>query len=333
MSPASIVAILVGFLFSALFSGMETGSYMINRIRLRRRELERRPSALVLSRLLRSSHIFVFTVLIGNNIAIYLLSKEVTDLYLDAGTASQTLFGFIPWNAEMAATLTLVFPLFIFAEVVPKNLFRKKADLLMYRLASPMRLLVWFFYPFTWPLNRLFRWLTRGMDEDAGRELHRLSPAGLKEYFSEGARDGLISSYQSRMMDNVVSMHSVPVRNLMTPLKKMPCLPAEATVADFKRLAARRGCTYAVLMRKHVVVGMVSMPTLVNRKLADGDPLKPYADEMPGIQENRSLKSAFYRLRRSPRHSAMVTDARRHPIGFIRLEDIARYIAGTNPNV
>jgi len=67
-----------------------------------------------LSRLLRSPHIFVFTVLIGNNIAIYLLSKEVTDLYLDGGMAGQTLFGFIPWNAEMAATLTLVFPLFIF---------------------------------------------------------------------------------------------------------------------------------------------------------------------------------------------------------------------------
>ena len=149
MSPASIIAILAGFLFSALFSGVETGGYMINRIRLRRRELERRPSAVVLARLLRCPHIFVFTVLIGNNIAIYLLSKEVTDLYLGGGMASQSLFGFIPWNAEMAATMTLVFPLFIFAEVAPKNLFRKKADVLMYRLAAPMRLLMGLFLPFT----------------------------------------------------------------------------------------------------------------------------------------------------------------------------------------
>lgn len=332
MSPASIIAILAGFLFSALFSGVETGSYMINRIRLRRRELERRRSALVLSRLLRSPHIFVFTVLIGNNIAIYLLSKEVTDLYLDGGMAGQTLFGFIPWNAEMAATLTLVFPLFIFGEVVPKNLFRKKADLLMYRLAGPMRLLVWLFQPFTWPLDRLFRLLTRGRNEEAGRELHRLSPDGLKEYFSEGARAGLISSDQNRMMDNVTSMHSVPVRNLMTPLKKIPSLPAEATVADFKRLAARRNCAYAILMHRHAVVGMVSMFTLVDRKLGEAEPLRPYVDEVLEIQENRSLKSAFYRLRRNPRHSAVVTDARQHPVGLIRLEDIARYIVGTDPS-
>ena len=35
MTLYTILAILAGFLFSALFSGVETGSYMINRSRLR----------------------------------------------------------------------------------------------------------------------------------------------------------------------------------------------------------------------------------------------------------------------------------------------------------
>jgi len=330
MSLSSIVAILAGFVFSALFSGVETGSYMINRIRLRHRERERRPSAVVLSRLLRNSHIFVFTVLIGNNIALYLLSREVTSLYLGGSLeGGRVLLGFIPWNAEMAATLTLMFPLFILAEVGPKNLFRKKADVLMYRLAGTMRLFVMLFYPFTWPLKKLFNLLTRGMDEEPGRELHRLSPDGLKEYFSAGAKEGLISSQQNRMVDNATSMHSVPVRALMAPLKKIPCLPSDATVADFKRLATRRNSAYALLMDKHAVAGMVSMFTIVNRKLGNDKSLGPYADEVLEMQENRTLKSAFYRLRRNPRHSAVILDARKHPVGFIRLEDIARYIAGS----
>ena len=330
MSLSSIVAILAGFLFSALFSGVETGSYMINRIRLRHRVRERRASAMVLSRLLRNSHIFVFTVLIGNNIALYLLSREVTGLYLGGSLeGGRVLLGFIPWSAEMAATLTLMFPLFILAEVGPKNLFRKKADVLMYRLAGIMRLLVVLFYPFTWPLKKLFNLLTRGMDEEPGRELHRLSPDGLKEYFSAGAEEGLISSQQNRMVDNATSMHSVPVRALMAPLKKIPRLPSDATVADFKRLVARRNSAYALLMDKHSVVGMVSMFTIVNRKLGNDEPLEPYADEVLEIQENRNLKLAFYQLRRNPRHSAVILDARKHPVGFIRLEDIARYIAGS----
>ncbi|MEA2069511.1 MAG: CNNM domain-containing protein [Verrucomicrobiota bacterium] len=327
MTPATLFSILACFLFSALFSGIETGSYMINRIRLRQRERERRPSALRLSKLLGNPHVFIFTVLIGNNLAVFLLSKEVTNIYLASGMeAGRLLLGFIPWNAEAAATLTLMFPLFLFAEVGPKNLFRKKADFLMYRLAGLMRGLVWIFYPLTWPLKQLFRLLTRGMAKDPGRELHRLSPDALREYFSVGEKEGIISSDQSRMVDNATSMHEVPVRMLMIPFKKVPRLPDHATVADFKRLVARRETSYAVLMHKHSVVGLVSLFSVVNRKLGDEALLKPYAEDVLNLQENRNLKSVFYRLRRNPHHSAVVTDAHRHPVGFVRLEDIARYI-------
>ena len=325
---SAFFVILLGFLFSALFSGVETGSYMTNRIRLRHRERERRRSAVSLARLLRYPYIFIFTVLIGNNIAVFLVSKEVTDLYLASGMrAGGTLFGVVPWNAEMAATLTLMFPLFIFAELGPKNLFHKKADTLMYRVAGFMRLLVLLFLPITWPLRQLFRFLTHGLESDAMRDLHRLSPDALREYFSAGEKEGVITSHQNRMLENVSSMHQVPVRALMTPLKKVPTLPETATVADFKRLVARRETPYALLLRKHAVVGLASMFTVVNRSLVDGEALAPYAEDVLELQESRNLKSAFYRLRRNPRHSAVVLDAHRHPVGFLRLEDIARYIA------
>jgi CBS domain containing-hemolysin-like protein len=325
----AIIAILSCFLFSALFSGIETGSYMLNRIRLRRLEMERRPAALHLGRMLRNPHIFVFTVLMGNNIAIYLLSKMVTDLYMAGGMEPGNLvFGFVPWNAEVAATLTLMFPLFLFAEVGPKNLFRKQADVLMYRLSGIMRMLVMLFYPLTWPLKQIFQLLTRGMDTSPGHDLHRLSYDALREYFSTGTKEGVLSSDQSRMVDNTTSMHRIPVRNLMTPFKGLPRLPENASVADFKRLIAKRNTTYAVLMRKHRAVGLVSMFSVINRKLDESDALEPCSEDLLSLQENRNLKSVFYRLRRNPRHCAVVVDARKHPVGFIRLEDIARYIAG-----
>lgn len=331
MTLSSMVFILIYFVLNGFYAGSETGSYMINRIRLRHRLLHRRHSARVLSWVLRDVHIFVFTVLIGQNIAMYLLTRTVTDLYIKSGINAHDggrFLGFLPWNAEMASTLTLMFPLFILAEVGPKNLFRKKADVLMYRLAGLLRLSVLCFYPFTIPLKHLFHLLTRGLHEEEEREMHRLSPDGLKEYFSAGAKEGVISTYQNRMLDNVGTMHSVSVRDLMVPLKTIPRLPDDATAADFKRLAARRSSGFALLMHKHAVVGMVSIFTVVNRKLADGESLAPYADKVLKLQENRNLKSAFYRLRRNPRHSAVVLDAWKHPVGFIQLEDIARHIAG-----
>jgi len=323
-----MIPIVLGFLFCFLFSGAETGSYMVNRIRLRHRERERRHSAMALGRLLRFPYIFIYTMLIGNNVAVFIVTKEVTDFYLDTGMESnRLLLGFIPWSAEMAATLTLMFPLFLLAELWPKNMFRKRADTLMYRLAGLLRLIVLVLLPVTWPLKQLFRFLTHGADSAAGRDLHRLSPDALREYFSAGEKEGVITSYQNRMLDNVTSMHRVPVRELMTPLKAIPCLPDTATVADFKRLIDRRETTYAIMVHRHTVVGFVSMFSLVSRKLEDDDLLMPYAEQVLKIHEGRNLKSAFYRLRRNARHSAVVTDARHHPVGFVRLEDIARYIA------
>lgn len=325
---STLLVIVIGFLGSALFSGVETGSYMLNRIRLRRRERDGRRSAVVLSRVLRFPYLFIYTVLICNNIANYLVSKGVTDLYLASGLGeSRMLLGFIPWSAEIAATLTLMFPLFLFAELGPKNLFRKQADRLMYRLSGVLRLLVLLLLPVTWPLKQLFRFLTHGADSAAGRDLHRLSPDALREYFLAGEKEGVITSHQNRMLDNVTSMHRVPVRELMTPFKAVPCLPDTATVADFKRLIDRRETTYAIMVHRHTVVGFVSMFSMVSRKLEDDDLLKPYAEDVLKLQEGRNLKSAFYRLRRNAHHSAVVVDGRNHPVGFVCLEDIARYIA------
>jgi CBS domain containing-hemolysin-like protein len=325
----SMIIILLGFLFSFLFSGIETGSYMVNRIQLRHQVREHHRSAIALSRLLRRPYIFIYTVLIGNNIAVFVVSREVTDLYLNGGMeAGRLLLGFIPWNAETAATLTLMFPLFLLAELAPKNLFRRKANVLMYRLAGLLQLLVWFFLPLTWPLKQLFRVLTHGSDSAALRDLHRLSPAALREYFMAGEQEGIISSDQNRMVEMATSMHRVPIRSLMTPFSKVPSLPAHATVADFKRLVARRKSTYAVLVHRHRAVGMVALYDVVNRRLHDGDALESCTGEVLELQDNRNLKSAFYRLRRNPRHCAVVVDGRSHPVGLVRLEDIARYIAG-----
>jgi CBS domain containing-hemolysin-like protein len=323
----SFFIILICFVFSAIFSGVETGSYIINRIRLHRRKRERRRSAEWLSAILRYPYIFMYTILIGNNLAAFLLSKEVTDLYLASGMeAGKLLFGFLPWNAETAATLTLMFPLFLFGEVGPKNLFRKKADVLMYRLSGLLRLLVILLLPITLPLKYLFKALTHGGGRSTGRDLHRLSPDALREYFTVGEQAGYISSDLNRMIDNVTTMYQVPIRTLMTPFKKMPQLPDSATVADLKEVLSCHETLYVVLMHKNTVVGLVSMFTVINRRLADTDLLKPYAHESLKLDESRNLKSAFYRLRRNPRHCAVVFDALHHPVGFIRLEDIAHYI-------
>ena len=331
MTPSSLLLILICFVLSAVYSGAETGSYMINRIRLNHRLQRRHHAARVLSWVLRDSHMFVFTMLCGQNVAVYLLTTTVTGLYITGGIGgdgNQTLLGVIPWSAEMAATLTLMLPMFLFGEVGPKNLFRKKSDLLMYRFAGLMRISTILFYPFTFILKHLFHLITPNAHEEVGRKLHHLSSDGLKEHFSTGAKEGILSSDQSRMIDNATSMHNTPVRQLMEPLKNIPSLHKDATVADLKQLVARKKTAYAILIHQHKAVGMISLFSIIKRRLPDDQPLLPYAGDILKLEEDRNIKSAFFRLRRNPHHCAVIINTRQHPVGFIRMDDIARFIIG-----
>jgi Mg2+/Co2+ transporter CorB len=133
-----LILVCLFFAASALFSGLETGGYLLNRIRLRFRARQGNRAAQRLQTVLSDAHRFIFTVLICNNIANYLLSREVTRIYLGAGVglSGDLLFGFLPWDAGTAATLTLMLPVFFFAELVPKNMFRHHADRLMYTFSG-----------------------------------------------------------------------------------------------------------------------------------------------------------------------------------------------------
>ena len=66
-----VLIIIIGILFSALFSGMETGGYTLNRIKLKRRVIEKNEPACRLHQALKRPYRYIFTVLVGNNIAIY----------------------------------------------------------------------------------------------------------------------------------------------------------------------------------------------------------------------------------------------------------------------
>ncbi|MFA7257337.1 MAG: CNNM domain-containing protein, partial [Kiritimatiellales bacterium] len=181
--PIQILFILFMIVIAGIYGGCETGGYLLNRIRLRSRVRRMEHAALRLHKVLADAYLFIFTVLIGHNIAVYLVSRSVTQLYLNAGFSGpvHTVLGFIPWNAETAATLTLMLPLFIFAEIIPKNLYRRRADTLMYG-SSRLLLFSWrMFSPLTAALKILFNLLTGGRGRSEALNGFSLSLQGLRE--------------------------------------------------------------------------------------------------------------------------------------------------------
>lgn len=324
------VLILLFMLASALFSGLETGGYLLNRIRLRFRARQGSASALRLQRALNDTHLFIFTVLIGNNIAVYLLSRQVTQLYLQGGLSAERggASGIIPWNAETAATLTLMLPLFIFAELLPKNLFRLRADFLMYHCAGILRFFQWLFWPATYLLKGIFRLLTRrqaGADALSG---FSLSLEGLREYFSGETLQKTLTDHQHDMIDNLVAMYRIPVRQIMQSWGDAVSISDRSSVRQAVALMQEQNIEQVLLFQgsRRNLKSVVRILDLMDSSIQPEDPVQPLARKMIHISSAQTLSRAFRILRSSPDMPALVIDRAEKAVGILHLRDIAGYI-------
>lgn len=326
----SIGLIALAFACSMLFSGLETGGYILNRIRLRSRVRQGELAARRLQYSLRDAHRFIFTVLIGNNVANYMISREVTRLYSGAGLQAhgELLLGFVPWNAETAATITLLLPLFLFGELIPKNIFRHHADTLMYRCAGLLRLVQWILSPATAFLKALFNLLTGGRGRREELNGFSLSLQGLREYFAEDPRRVTLSAHQHGMIDNLVAMHRTSAQQVMQPAAGMIQVSEKAVVRQVIDLMRTRSVNQVAVYRgpARSITGFIDLFDLMDPGLHPDDPVKPLLHKTIRVTADMSLTRAFRLLRKRGEQTAIVMDRSIRVVGLLHIRDIARHI-------
>ena len=136
-----LLILLIAFFvaLAGLFAGAETGMYQLSRLRLRLGIEKKRLLFVILGRTLRDGPALLISMLIGTNLAYYLTTSIVTFILLSKLQTEHA--------AELFATLLTAPVLFVFSEVIPKNIFYYRADSLM-----P------FFAPFLFVSHKLFSW-------------------------------------------------------------------------------------------------------------------------------------------------------------------------------
>lgn len=328
------VFIMFLILMSALFSGFETGGYLLNRIRLRMNLRKRMPAARRLQRVLSDAHLFIFTVLIGNNIAVYLLSSQITELYLQKGIfgGSGFVLWFLPWNAETVATLTLTLPLFLFGEVLPKNLFRRFTDQIMYR-CSGLLYLAWMVFQ---PMTRFLRWffsrLVRGQDGEDGFSGFSLSVEGLRHGVSKAVGAGEITRQQHGMVEKLVDMKSVSVRDKMLPIASIVSVPEKNTVRETLDYMRSQNVEQVAVYRGslNTLVGYITIFDLLNQNVEANEPIEFLVRPFSVISPSMSLSQAFRSLREVPNVPGIVKNKGGQAVGLINLRDIAEYLVAVD---
>lgn len=304
---------------SALYSGSETGFYSLSRTRLEADLHAGERAARRISRLVRDERGLLVTILIGNNLMLE-FSTGLAARILDRDLA-------VPDHLrEVVLGLVLTPVLFVAAELVPKDLFRRRPHTLVGAASPVLMLSRWLFLPLAVPLRAFSRLLERSIGLPSGEFVRPLGRERVLELLAEGARSGAIPPHAQVLAQNVLALRSIPIQAVLVPWSKVRTIQSdEPRAAWYRRVGASDHTRLPVVDRRRGVVGYVhQLEVLASAPRAElatlVRPLLTLPPELPVDQALRRLRLAGQRM-------ALVGDPA-SPLGLVTLKDLVETISG-----
>ena len=324
-----ISAVVLFVVLGGLFSGAETGLYQLSRLRLRLGIEKKRLSFAVLGKVMRDSPGLLLSMLIGTNLANYLATSIVTLILLSKMEVEHT--------AELLATLLIAPTLFVFSELVPKNIFFYRADSLMPCFAP---ILFAFHKFFTWsgvvPLLRFIsRVLTRlgGAPVTAKAAVPDMRSYHIKAIFQETREEGFLSPVQADIINRIVSIPNVTIRSVMTPINKVEMAEGNcdksALLDKLKKSAFTRLPVYDRWPAN--IVGFINIYEVLGPGQEFTD-LRNFTKPIRKLAADTTVSDAISIMQKENQKIVLVTRVghlgRERPVGIVTMKDLVEELLG-----
>jgi putative hemolysin len=356
-----VAALLAALLVSFFFSGSETAVVSANRYRLAHLRKQGNLRAERTLALLARSPRLLSAVLIGTNLGnvfAVLLFKTLLDRFWDR--AAEPAIGFIRWD-ELISLLAFTPTLVIFAEILPKALFRARADAWILNLRAPLALVTLLFLPVILVLEALVnlvlipirrgkalprRRLTRA---DLILMLHGTGQADELDQFEtedralpNGAGNGRPSPRpadqpdlirepdERRLIQNIIALEQTYVREVMQPLVEIEAVRlGQTTVEAFRDRARRSGYSRFPVFRNRItnLIGYIDVYDVIRDTEGRND-LESFVHPAYYVPETKRLDDLLREFLLLRINNAIVVDEYGGCSGWITREDIIEEIVG-----
>ena len=326
MSAFSLLFIaVISLSFSAFFSGMEIAFISSSKLKI---ELDNKKglfSAKILSFFSSKPAWFIAAMLIGNNTALVIYTLYVTDLiepYLLTFNLNNNI-------VLLVQTLFSTFFILLFAEFLPKAIFRLNPNSTL-RIFS---LILLVFYVFLWPLTALVVFLSNVILKLFGNHesLNKVSfkKTDLDLYINELKKDldeGEEMEHDVKIFHNALSFSEVIARDCMVPRNEIVSLEINDSVEDLKKLFLDSGHSRILIYKDNIdnIIGYVHSLELFKIPISIKSMLIPVSivpESMSGIK----LLEDFIDKKRSV---SVVVDEYGGTSGILTMEDIIEEIFG-----
>ena len=298
----SAVLLIFGVRLSAFFSGNETGFYRVSFLRLGIDAHAGDRQANQLIWFSQNPSYFVATTLVGNNIANWLTTVAI-------GLFAVTLLPNSGGWLEILSTLLISPVVFVFGELIPKNLYLTAPHHLLRKSAGRFRLYYWLFLPISLPLVALTKFCEKFGRQDPRQFDLMLGRNRLFHVLSQGHREGLLTDSQRRLMHGVLHTAAQPVTESQTPAGRILGVSADSSSEDVLNFAKRYGLSNVAIHRSDDPSAWYGYVRVIDLLTAQR-PLESQIQTMPQIDESATKLEALLTLRSATAaHGVIVGDA------------------------
>jgi CBS domain containing-hemolysin-like protein len=313
-----IILFVVLLILSAVFSATETAFTSLSVVQIQELASDYGKKGRMVKFLSKRPDILLTTILIVNNLVNIAASALVSNVTIQI-FGSQAL-------AVSTGLLTLV--ILIFAEVTPKQIAIIHNEKIALDMAYPVRWVSWILLP----VIKMIGFLSSLITHLVGGEKKKLSLDGILYMISIAERQGVVETYETRMIKNVFRFNDTQVQAIMTHRTEVFSLDKNTSIGNALVVISERGFSRVPVYNEdsEEIIGIVLVKNLManyhagksNLKLKD-IMLKPLY-----ISGTRKVNELFYTLKNQKLNIAIIMDEYGGLAGIVTMEDITEELFG-----
>ena len=217
-------------------------------------------------------------------------------------------------------------------ELIPKSVAIRASEKAALLTAAPLVFFHFLFFPPLWVLNNSARFLLKFLRLPAHGHGEEHTEDEVRIILGQSQDAGEISFRRLLLIENVLDLSELKVRDAMRPRAEVKCLSADASAQEADQLfAACRFSRYPLLLPgADKPTGYVHVKDLF-LAMRDGRPadnLAAFARPCLMVREDQSIESVLATMQDKPCHIAIVADSADRWTGMLTMEDAQEEVMG-----
>jgi CBS domain containing-hemolysin-like protein len=325
IAVTTLIWFIVTILMMGFFAGIEMAFYSANRFGIELKKKQGRQSAILLSRFIESPQLFLSTTLIG--FALFLVCFVL--LFNQVTTPLWNWVGLHHDIARLVLDIVLAtFVVLIFAEFIPRAIFRAKSNFILTRLVW----LINMFYQMLQPLGSLFINLSGWVL----KYIFNVRVSATKEIFAGTSLETLFQQsndtdfepqeLNTDLFENALELPKVRIRQCLVPRKEIIGVEVKCTIAQVTEKFIDTKLSKLIVYENNIdnILGYVHQLDMFKQP----EDLQSVLLPIPAVPESMSVTDLISKFTRDRKSIAWVVDEFGGTAGIVTMEDLLEEIFG-----